>query len=94
MVLAADLSASLGLVPAELAQRVTRLIERAGLPVRAPAFPMPQWFELMAVDKKASDGDIRYVLLDGPGRAGLQTAPRALVEAVIRRHSGPGPTPV
>ena len=94
MVLAADLSASLGLVPADLAARVTRLIERTGLPTQAPAMPMAQWFQLMSVDKKASDGDIRFVLLDAPGSATMRAAPAAAVEAVIRRHSaGSGSAP-
>jgi len=39
------------------------------------------------VDKKASDGDIRYVLLDAPGSATMRGAPQPLVEAVIRRHT-------
>ncbi len=87
MVLAADLSASLGLVTAELAERVARLVARAGLPTAAPPMPLPQWFQLMGVDKKASDGDIRYVLLDAPGSATMRGAPQAAVEAVIRRHT-------
>ena len=89
MVLAADLSAELGLVPAAFAQRLKLLIERAGLPVTAPALPLAQWFELMRVDKKASDGDIRFVLIDPPGRATLRAAPADMVERVIRRHSEP-----
>jgi 3-dehydroquinate synthase len=87
MVLASDLSAQLGLVPQASAQRLRHLIEQAGLPVQAPAMPMAQWFELMRVDKKATDGDIRYVLLNGDGRAVMRSAPRTVVEQVIRRHS-------
>jgi 3-dehydroquinate synthase len=90
MVLAADLSASLGLVPVSLADRVTRLVERAGLPITAPALPLAQWFHLMSVDKKAADGAIRFVLLDAPGSATMRSAPRELVEGVIRRHSAGG----
>ncbi len=89
MVIAADLSARLGLVDATLAARVQQLVARAGLPVRAPHMPMDRWFELMAVDKKAADGDIRYVLLNGPGRADMRPAERGLVEAVIRDHTAP-----
>ena len=87
MVLASDLSAALGLVPLAMAERLQALIQRAGLPVLAPAVGMERWFELMQVDKKSADGDIRFVLLDGAGRATLRPAPRALVEQVIRRHS-------
>jgi 3-dehydroquinate synthase len=94
MVLAADLSATLGLIPAELADRVARLVARAGLPTVAPQMPLAQWFQLMRVDKKASDGDIRFVLLDAPGSALMRAAPAAEVEAVIRRHSaGNAPAP-
>ena len=89
MVLAADLSAELGLVPAAFAQRLQSLIAAAGLPVVAPALDLSRWFSLMQVDKKATDGDIRFVLLDAPGRATLRAAPRALVERVILRHSAP-----
>ena len=94
MVLASDLSASLGLIPQSCADRLRRLIARAGLPVQAPSMPLDQWFELMGVDKKATDGDIRYVLLHGEGQAVMRQAPRTLVEQVIQRHSAssPGPT--
>ena len=90
MVMASDLSAELGLIPRASAHRLRQLIAKAGLPVQAPAMPMDQWFELMSVDKKATDGDIRYVLLEGEGRATLQAAPRSTVEAVILRHSAGG----
>jgi 3-dehydroquinate synthase len=86
MVIAATLSADLGLVPRGWAERIARLVERAGLPVMAPDLGAERWFELMAVDKKAEAGDIRYVLLDGPGSATLRGVPRPLVEAALRRH--------
>ncbi len=87
MVIAATLSADLGLVSTAWADRVVRLVQRAGLPVQAPALGIDRWFELMAVDKKAEAGDIRYVLLDGPGNATVRAVPRARVEAAILRHS-------
>jgi 3-dehydroquinate synthase len=86
MAIAATLSADLGLVEPAWAERLLRLLQRAGLPVEAPALPLERWFELMAVDKKAEGGDIRYVLLDAPGSACMRSAPRARVEAAIRRH--------
>ncbi len=91
MVMASALSAELGLVDSAFALRLQRLIERAGLPVQAPSLPLQRWFELMRVDKKAADGDIRFVLLDGPGRACLRPAPAPLVERIIRRHSPGAP---
>jgi 3-dehydroquinate synthase len=87
MVLAAELSAELGLIEAPFAKRVQHLIERAGLPVQAPPMAPQRWFDLMRVDKKAAEGQIRFVLLDAPGSAVLKIAPDARVEQVIRRHT-------
>ena len=88
MVMAADLSVRLGGVPAAFAQRLTGIVERAGLPVRAPALGADRWLELMQVDKKAEGGEIRFVVLEAPGRATLRSAPQALVREVIAAHGG------
>jgi 3-dehydroquinate synthase len=87
MVMAADLSARLGLVDATHARRLQALIERAGLPVRGPALGVERYLELMRVDKKAMGGEIRFVLIDGPGRALLRTAPDTLVRDVLAAHT-------
>ncbi|HEY4081436.1 MAG TPA: 3-dehydroquinate synthase [Burkholderiaceae bacterium] len=87
MVMAADLSVRTGLAAPELLPRLTRLIERAGLPIKAPSMPVERWLELMRVDKKAEDGAIRFVLIEGLGRAGMHAAPDELVSDVIRAHS-------
>jgi len=87
MVMACELSAALGLVPAAYAERLRQLVQRAGLPVRAPAMPIERWFELMGVDKKAEGGEIRFVVIAAPGRATLRPAPEALVRRVIEQHS-------
>jgi 3-dehydroquinate synthase len=86
MVMACELSAALGLVPAAFVERVRRLVQRAGLPVRAPAMPARRWFELMGVDKKAEGGEIRFVVIEAPGRAGVRPAPDALVRGVLENH--------
>ena len=84
MVMAAELSARLGLVDGAFARRIESLVARAGLPVRGPAGLAPErYLELMRVDKKAQGGDIRFVLLDGEGRATVRTAPEAVVVDVI-----------
>ncbi len=83
MVLASELSVQLGLVPDAFAQRMRHLVERAGLPVRAPELGSQRWLELMSVDKKAQDGEIRFVLIEAPGRAVLRPAPDALVRRVL-----------
>jgi hypothetical protein len=78
-----------------------RLLERAGLPVRRPAaIGAERYLELMRVDKKAEGGEIRFVVIDAPGRALMRPAPDALVREVLRarrlsrgrcRCSRPGP---
>ncbi|MBT9489110.1 MAG: 3-dehydroquinate synthase [Rubrivivax sp.] len=88
MVLAAELSVRLGHIPAAYAEHLSHLIERAGLPVRAPALGVQRYLRLMRLDKKAEAGEIRFVVIAAPGRAAVQAAPDALVEAVLRTHGG------
>jgi 3-dehydroquinate synthase len=44
----------------------------------------------MRVDKKAEGGEIRFVLLDGLGRAVMRAAPDALVAESIEAHTARG----
>ncbi|MDP3616465.1 MAG: 3-dehydroquinate synthase [Rhodoferax sp.] len=87
MVMAAQLSYRLGLVELALAQRLTALIRKAGLPVTAPRLAQVdnagRYLDLMRVDKKAQGGEIRFVLIDGPASATMRGAPDALVREVI-----------
>jgi 3-dehydroquinate synthase len=87
MVLAADLSAELGLVPPHFARRLERLVHLAGLPTTPPAMPGERWLELMRVDKKAEAGEIRFVLIESAGRAAVRPAPDATVLRVIERRT-------
>ncbi len=89
MVMAADLSAALGLVPADFVDRLRRLVERAGLPVTGPALGAARYLELMRVDKKAEAGEIRFVVIESLGRAAMRPADDALVARVIERHCAP-----
>jgi 3-dehydroquinate synthase len=88
MVLAAALSARLGGVDEAFVARLTALLRRAGLPVQPPALGAERWLALMRMDKKSEAGEIRFVLLDAPGRAALRPAPDALVADVLRAHGG------
>jgi 3-dehydroquinate synthase len=83
MVMAAELSVRLGLAPDGFAGRMRRLVERAGLPVIGPDLGADRYLELMRVDKKAQDGEIRFVLVEAPGRAVLRAAPDTLVREVL-----------
>ena len=89
MVMAADLSARLGLVAPAYVQRLRGIIERAGLPVRGAVIDATnnasRYLQLMRVDKKAEGGEIRFVVIDGPGRAAVRAAPDDVVRQVIDR---------
>ncbi len=87
MVMAADLSMRLGLIAPEYSQRIRALVERAGLPVVGPRLGAPRYLQLMRLDKKARAGEIRFVVLEAPGRAGMRTAADALVTQVIEAHT-------
>jgi 3-dehydroquinate synthase len=85
MVLASHLSQRLGLVDPAFVERLTALIAKAKLPTRAPALGADRFMDLMRVDKKAEAGEIKFVLIDQPGRAIVRGAPDALVREVIGR---------
>ncbi len=72
MVMAAELSVRAGSLRSEDARRVKALIARAGLPVRGPKLAAERYLELMQVDKKATGGRLRFILLDGLGSATLR----------------------
>jgi 3-dehydroquinate synthase len=84
MVMAADLSARLGLVPASFVERLKALCERAGLPIHAPRLDGPDhWIDLMRVDKKAEGGQMRFVVIESVGRAMLRAVPEAAVRETL-----------
>ena len=69
MVLAARLSAAVGLAPAADADRLEALLAGFGLPVRIPPGLRPAaLLERMRLDKKADAAGLRFVLWDGAGR--------------------------
>ena len=85
MAMAADLSVRLGAIDATVADRLIRLIDAAGLPLRAPSLGDARYIELMRLDKKALAGELRFVVLEDPGRAALRHAPVTLVNETLRR---------
>jgi 3-dehydroquinate synthase len=85
MVMALQLSLELGGVEASFVERCTRLIAQAGLPTVGPALGADRYLALMRLDKKAEAGEIRFVVIEGPGRAAVRPAPDRLVRQVIER---------
>lgn len=70
MVLAARLSARLGMATPDDATRLTALLERLGLPVRIPAgLDADALLARMRLDKKTAADGLRFILWDGIGRA-------------------------
>jgi len=70
MLMAADLSWRMGMLPVETVSGLRQLLETAGLPVIPPdSIDVEQYLSLMSRDKKASQGEIRFILLESLGKA-------------------------
>lgn len=84
MAMAADLSARLGRLDRAASERLRTLLGRAGLPVAGPDLGAARYIELMAVDKKAEAGRLRFILLDALGAARIDdTVPEAALRATL-----------
>jgi 3-dehydroquinate synthase len=95
-VAAARISSSvLGLRPKEV-DRIARLLDRAGLPVKMN-FTTAQREQLLAamlLDKKVSGGEVKFVLAEKIGKVIWgQKVPLPLIEQVLRNGSRQNPTP-
>jgi 3-dehydroquinate synthase len=85
MLMAADLSRRLGHISAAELARLRLLLQRAGLPIQAPAIGAARALDYMRVDKKVKGGRLRLVLLETLGRAVLTADyPDAELEATLR----------
>jgi 3-dehydroquinate synthase len=90
MMMAVDLSSRIGWTDSDASERLSRLLERAALPVRAPAIPTEQFLSLMSADKKVLDGRIRLVLLKGIGSAVVtDEVPREALIATLQEMQTP-----
>jgi 3-dehydroquinate synthase len=68
--MAADLSARLGWLSQQDLDRVRTILQAAGLPLLPPSeMSSERFLEMMAVDKKVIDGNLRLVLLQQLGKA-------------------------
>jgi 3-dehydroquinate synthase len=85
MVVAAELSKDLGLISALDVARVRNLVKKAGLPTSGPALAPQQLMDSMATDKKAAQGNLRFVVLESIGRAALKGGieDRRIREAIV-----------
>ena len=83
MVLAADLSHRLGQLNAVEVERIRALTEAAGLPTVPPKLGLDEMIQMMRLDKKSTAGNIQFVLLNGIGKAQVQSADDDLVRATL-----------
>ena len=88
MVMAADLSARLGLIDPASVERMRALVRAAGLPASAPDLGEARWIELMAVDKKNEGGEIRFILLKPLGSPSITSAPLEHLRSTLAACSG------
>lgn len=84
MVAAAHLSHRLGLLDKADVARITRVIQSAALPVSGLTLSNEDLLATMTADKKVRAGRLRFILLDGIGRAVLRDdIPADAVQAVF-----------
>ncbi len=83
------ISNKLGMLSTNELSRMKGIIEKAGLPIRAPDFRIDQLVEAMRHDKKVLAGKIRFVLLDSIGKAiGIDEISLSLVKEVLSDYDG------
>ena len=85
LVAAAAASVAAEMASPALVERVRRLVDRCGLPVRLPEVSQAVLEDMrnaMSLDKKAAGGVLRLVLMRGPGAVEIVSDPgRAVVDA-------------
>jgi 3-dehydroquinate synthase len=90
-VAAARLSQKILGLPATEVARIEKLFVRAGLPVKIKldAARLKKFFAAMKLDKKVSDGEIKFVLAEKIGRVvcGQKVSP-ALIEEIVADRAG------
>jgi 3-dehydroquinate synthase len=84
LVMAAELSARLGMLDREIVRRLEALLSAAGLPIRPPPVGGARMKAFMLVDKKVTGGRQRFVLPEGLGVSTVRSdVPEAELDAVL-----------
>jgi shikimate kinase/3-dehydroquinate synthase len=89
MVMAADLSHRLGFIDALTKNRITSLVQAAGLPIVAPDLGVQRWTELMQVDKKNEGGQIKFILIKPLGTPVIMPVPQDVLLQTLHATSAP-----
>lgn len=74
MAMASAFSVKRGLCSADVDERIKKLLKAIGLPVLPPSIQPDAFIESMKLDKKVSDGRIRFVLASEIGKVALEEA--------------------
>lgn len=82
MVMAADLSWRLGYLSQDDAQAIKALVSAAELPVVPPPIDEATFLRLMGKDKKADQGNMKFILLKAIGKASIE---QGIPSEVLRR---------
>jgi len=89
LLMAAAMSARIGLTPAADVERIRTLLERAGLPLDARDVAAARALELMQIDKKVKAGRLRLVLLEGVGRCRVTADyPEEALRSTVQAYFG------
>ena len=67
MMAASKISERLGMLNRESVDKIDRVLTQFGLPACCPGIPVSELLEAMQFDKKATQGQLRWVLLEGIG---------------------------
>jgi 3-dehydroquinate synthase len=87
-IMAADLSCRMGWISEQDVSRIRQLFIRAELPVVAPKMGAEKYIQLMGMDKKIIDGQMRFVLLKALGLAVISSEiPEDLLRATLESCS-------
>jgi 3-dehydroquinate synthase len=88
-ILAAELSQRMHLINSGDVTRIRELYIRVGLPSVAPNLGTEEYLRLMGLDKKVEGGKMRFVLLEGIGRAVVRSdVPADMLAATLAECTG------
>ncbi|KAJ1426253.1 hypothetical protein B484DRAFT_330537, partial [Ochromonadaceae sp. CCMP2298] len=91
MMMAADMSHSMGLIDTSVLARTEKLLVQAGLPAyeaKVASLGTARFLDLMSFDKKVADGKLSLVLLKGPlgGSVITDVYDAALLQQTVEKY--------
>lgn len=89
MIIASRISEKLGLIESSVTERQEKLLEKIGLETALPPVEPTMIIKIMRLDKKAKEGQIRFVLPTGIGtNPVLRKVPEHMIEEVLEAKLG------